>query len=65
MMKQAIIFLLLGCLMLPARAQNKSENMDRIEVCKQNYRTLFGGEALTGQGTDPEMMGHPSEVHLR
>ena len=30
--------------------------MDRIEVCKQNYRTLFGGEALTGQGTDPEMM---------
>ena len=30
--------------------------MDRIDVCKQNYRTLFGGEALTGQGTDPEMM---------
>ena len=30
--------------------------MNRIEVCKQNYRTLFGGEALTGQGTDPEMM---------
>ena len=30
--------------------------MDRIEICKQNYRTLFGGEALTGQGTDPEMM---------
>ena len=30
--------------------------MDRIEVCKQNYHTLFGGEALTGQGTDPEMM---------
>ena len=27
-----------------------------IEVCKQNYHTLFGGEALTGQGTDPEMM---------
>ena len=33
-----------------------TDNMDRIEVCKQNYRTLFGGEALTGQGTDPEMM---------
>lgn len=30
--------------------------MNRIEVCKQNYHTLFGGEALTGQGTDPEMM---------
>lgn len=31
-------------------------NMNRIEVCKQNYHTLFGGEALTGEGTDPEMM---------
>ena len=40
---------------LSATAQTE-ENMDRIEVCKQNYRTLFGGEALTGQGTDPEMM---------
>ena len=40
---------------LSAKAQT-TDNMDRIEVCKQNYRTLFGGEALTGQGTDPEMM---------
>lgn len=40
---------------LSATAQTE-ENMDRIEACKQNYRTLFGGEALTGQGTDPEMM---------
>ena len=40
---------------LGATAQT-TDNMDRIEVCKQNYRTLFGGEALTGQGTDPEMM---------
>ncbi len=40
---------------LSAMAQT-TDNMDRIEVCKQNYRTLFGGEALTGQGTDPEMM---------
>ena len=40
---------------LSATAQTTG-NMDRIEVCKQNYRTLFGGEALTGQGTDPEMM---------
>ena len=30
--------------------------MDRIERCKKNYTELFGGEALTGQGTDPEMM---------
>lgn len=30
--------------------------MNRIEVCKQNYTALFGGEALTSQGTDPEFM---------
>lgn len=30
--------------------------MDRIELCKKNFTTLFGGEALTGQGSDPEMM---------
>lgn len=30
--------------------------MNRIDACKQNYHRLFGGEALTGQGTDPEMM---------
>ncbi len=40
---------------LSAAAQT-TDTMDRIEVCKQNYHTLFGGEALTGQGTDPEMM---------
>lgn len=40
---------------LSAMAQT-ADNMDRIEVCKQNYHALFGGEALTGQGTDPEMM---------
>ena len=40
---------------LSAMAQT-TDTMDRIEVCKQNYHALFGGEALTGQGTDPEMM---------
>lgn len=29
---------------------------DRTELCRHNYRMLFGGEALTGKGTDPEMM---------
>lgn len=48
-----IAFVLTGC--LPTMAQT-SDNMNRIETCKQNYHTLFGGEALTGQGTDPEMM---------
>lgn len=49
-----IAFALAGS--LPAMAQTTESHMDRIEVCKQNYYTLFGGEALTGQGTDPEMM---------
>lgn len=41
---------------LPVTAQTTDSSMNRMEVCKENYRTLFGGEALTGQGTDPEMM---------
>ena len=48
-----IAFVLAGS--LSAMAQT-TDNMDRIDVCKQNYHTLFGGEALTGQGTDHEMM---------
>lgn len=54
-----IILTLIACLatwMLPVQAQSDTDNMNRIETCKQNYRALFGGEALTGQGTDPEMM---------
>ena len=34
----------------------RENKMDRIELCKKNYAALFGGEALSGQGTDPEMM---------
>lgn len=50
-----IAFAILLAGVVPTRAQN-NETMGRIETCKQNYRTLFGGEALSGQGTDPEMM---------
>ena len=32
------------------------QKMNRIDTAKENYRVLFGGEALTGQGNDPEMM---------
>ncbi len=41
---------------LSAMAQTTNKGMDRIDACKQNYHTLFGGEALTGEGTDPELM---------
>lgn len=59
MKTKAIILFLLG--FIPAFAQDiptskTEQNMDRIERCKKNYTELFGGEALTGQGTDPEMM---------
>ncbi len=55
-----LIFALLCCwVAVPTMAQNESHNvdrMDRIEFCKKTYTALFGGEALTGQGTDPEFM---------
>lgn len=59
-MKRKLITLMLAfAAITPVFAQhteNKKQNMDRIELCKKNYRTLFGGEALDGQGTDPELM---------
>ena len=55
MRKRITIIALVLAGSLSTMAQTTS-TMDRIEVCKQNYRTLFGGEALTGQGSDPEMM---------
>lgn len=51
------LFLLSGVVPVIAQSTLKSEkDMDRIELCKKNFTTLFGGEALTGQGADPEMM---------
>lgn len=57
-MKKVIFGLLLVVGSLPAFAQTteKTNDMDRIELCKENYTALFGGEALNGGGTDPEIM---------
>lgn len=57
-MKKVILGLLLVAGSLPAFAQTteKTNDMDRIELCKENYTALFGGEALNGGGTDPEIM---------
>lgn len=56
-MKKVIFGLLLVAGSLPAFAQTTEKNdMDRIELCKENYTALFGGEALNGGGTDPEIM---------
>ena len=38
------------------RNSKNGKDENRIELCKENYTQLFGGEALTGGGTDPEMM---------
>ena len=49
-------------LMLPqniifaAAVQNEDKNMTRTDICKENYKILFNGEALTNEGNDPEMM---------
>lgn len=50
-----VLTALLAALALPGNAQTGTQT-DRTETCRQNYRTLFGGEALTGEGTDPELM---------
>lgn len=54
-MKKAITILIITWITLQVQAQN-DKNMDRIEQCKKTFTELFGGEALTGQGTDPELM---------
>lgn len=48
MLSQNIIF--------AAAVQNEDKNMTRTDICKENYKTLFKGEALTNEGNDPEMM---------
>lgn len=54
-MKKAITILIITWITLQVQAQN-DKNMDRIEQCKKTFTELFSGEALTGQGTDPELM---------
>lgn len=36
--------------------QQNNQDMNRIAATKETYHQLFGGEALTGNGTDPELM---------
>lgn len=35
---------------------NEDKNMTRTDICKENFRELFKGEALSLNGDDPEMM---------
>lgn len=38
------------------RERHPSTADDRTARCRANYRTLFGGEALSGAGDDPELL---------
>lgn len=55
MKKSLLIPVLVLAASLTTGAQT-SEETDRTDACRQNYRALFGREALTGKGTDPELM---------
>lgn len=54
-MKKAIYIIAFAMAGILTATAQTTYNMDRTEACRQNYRALFGGEALTEQGTDPEM----------
>ena len=54
-MKGSIMTMLFAGAVLSAAAQ-PVEPSYRTELCKRNYAALFGGEALTGDGDDPEFM---------
>lgn len=61
MKNKGIIGFLLALISVPAMAQDGREvkaaiEMDRIEQCKATYTALFGGQALSGEGSDPELM---------
>ena len=43
-------------MLLGNTVQAGDNNMTRVDICKKNYKALFGGEALTDNGNDAEMM---------
>ena len=58
-MKKTLVVFGLLFITFTAGAQKENQNMkrmNRIDLCKENYANLFGGEALSGQGSDPEFM---------
>lgn len=54
-MKRIVTAFLLIIVTIPAMAQT-NRKMNRTEFCKESYTSLFGGEALTDKGSDPEFM---------
>ncbi len=50
------ILMLQSNLAIASTFNSEDKNMTRTDICKKNYKILFGGEALTPTGDDPEMM---------
>ena len=51
-----VLGLLQGNFTLAAGLNNEDKNMTREEICKDNFRQHFKGEALPKTGNDTEMM---------
>lgn len=59
-MKRTLLFFVAAACGFLSRAQavnpTNTTDMNRMEICRENYARLFGGEALDGKGNDPELM---------
>ena len=51
-----LVMLLSQNFIIVAAAKSEDKKMTRTDICKKNYKTLFKGEALSKEGSDPEMM---------
>lgn len=50
------ILMLQSNLAIASIFNGEDKKMTRTDICKENYKTLFKGDALTNIGSDPEMM---------
>ena len=50
------ILMLQSNLAIASIFNGKDNKMTRTDICKENYKTLFKGDALANTGSDPEMM---------
>lgn len=51
-----LVMLLSQNFIIAAAAKSEDKKMTRTDICKKKYKTLFKGEALSKEGSDPEMM---------
>ena len=54
--KKLFLFGLMFSILFFNTVQAEDNNMTRVDICKKNYKVLFGGEALTDKGNDAEIM---------